>query len=393
MKRLWKHATSILLLAVMLFTNVMTVRADGTTTLYLSTNDNIGVGDSVSVTIKATDSDTITVKYTDSVLKFESCSVDSSTDGNSIQYTAKEATIKFSGAAEGKANIIVTPSVLTGSSAMVIVSGGASAETQQDQPEEQPQEQPENVEEAPISGSSFSGNGVGTITVTTPEAPLAAGFVETSLTNENGEAVTAYHLADVDSPFYYFYGTSEDGNTSWFVYDSTYQTLGRADTSVVSAAAVSPAENEATEDVEEAETSTSLTSKLQTLKIYKFRRLIAVIFFLIVVALMIVINIRLKKSDDEYDDDDDFFEEYGEAQESSDALETTSKRRKHIVEDEPVNHTVSTVEKNAPTKTKQQPQPVEINNDFDLSDAIIKQVTKPSKKDEDDLTIIDFNDL
>ncbi|MBQ5385655.1 MAG: hypothetical protein IIU40_01245, partial [Lachnospiraceae bacterium] len=128
MKKFTKLAMGFLLLAVMIFANTGTVFAEGTTTIYLSTNDPIGVGDNISITIKASDSAPIKVLYTDSILGFVSCSNDSySTSGNSITFTGKEATIKFSGVAEGKANVIVSSEVLTGSSAQVTVTGSGNS--------------------------------------------------------------------------------------------------------------------------------------------------------------------------------------------------------------------------------------------------------------------------
>ena len=414
MKRISKLAMGLVLLVALAFGNVMTVQAEGTTTLYLSTNDPIGVGDTVSVRIKGTDSSTVTVKYTASVLTFVSCTNDSyKTDSNSVIFTGSEATIKFSGATEGTANVIVTSDALVGSSAQVVVSGGGSAapaeQTQEETPEEQPQE--ETTPEAPVEGAVVTGEAISAITVTTPENLLTPNFVETSFVTEDGTTVPAYRLQNTESDFYYVYGCTEDGNYAWFSYDAANHSLQRADTTLFTMSAssdtVSANDGQSTENGED-----SLSIKERAMKLYKYRRFFLILVFIVLIVLIVLFNRYLKKRDEEYDDEDedDFFSEYGEAQETRDARESraesretrASKRAREEEDDFDWGSVTVTsekqteeVEEKPAVKKPEVKKPVvhEVADDIDLSDAIVNQVMKPAKHEDDDLKIIDFNDL
>lgn len=429
MKRFSKLAMTMLLLAVMMFVNTCTVLAEGTTTIYLSTNDSIGVGDTISITIKGSDSASMKVLYTDSVLNFVSCTNDSyKTDGNAILYTGKEATIKFSGVAEGKANVIVSSDALTGSSAQVVVTGSAPADVQTEETPEEPTETSETSEtsdggvEVTEGGVVLSGAAMGSITVVAPEAVLSPMLVEAPLVLQDGTTATAYRLQNTDSAFYYVYGMAEDGSYDWYSYDSAHQTLQHADQSLFTSLSFTDTTVSETEEV----STESATWRDRAKQLYQFRKLILILMFVIGVALIVLLNIRMKRHDEEYDDDEgDFFAEYGEAQEASDAFETGKKRSvepevKTVIagKDElvhPQNDDISadisaaleatvlqteaeaTREVSALEKLQKKSKPAaaskqETDADFDLSDAIVKQVTKPSNA-SDDLKIIDFNDL
>ena len=412
MKKFTKLAMGFLLLAVMIFANTGTVFAEGTTTIYLSTNDPIGVGDNISITIKASDSAPIKVLYTDSILGFVSCSNDSySTSGNSITFTGKEATIKFSGAAEGKANVIVSSEVLTGSSAQVTVTGSGNntqeATPAEDAQEEQPQEQTtEETTEASGEAVSVSGGAVGPITVGTPDSLISSALMETTLVLEDGTNVPAYRLQNTDSDFYYFYGMTEDGNGGWYSYDNANHTLQRADTTLFTSISSGEGEVVSGDDgaTEETEQGESLKERAQ--RLYKNRKLLVVIAFVVLIGLIIFFNIRMKMRDDEFDDEeDDFFEEYGEAQARRDAIEDSKETSKEIPRETAPQPKVRTVVAGKEDIAKKDDEDISVDlsaaleetvrktEHMDLSDAIVKQVTKPSKKDEDDLHIIDFNDL
>ena len=110
--------------------------------------------------------------------------------------------------------------------------------------------------------------------------------------------------------------------------------------------------------------------------------------------------------DDEFDDEeDDFFEEYGEAQARRDAIEDSKETSKEIPRETAPQPKVRTVVAGKEDIAKKDDEDISVDlsaaleetvrktEHMDLSDAIVKQVTKPSKKDEDDLHIIDFNDL
>jgi hypothetical protein len=110
----------------------------------------------------------------------------------------------------------------------------------------------------------------------------------------------------------------------------------------------------------------------------------------------------MKMRDDEFDDEeDDFFEEYGEAQARREAIENAKETSKATAQ-QPKVRTVVAGKENLAKKDEEDisvdlsaalEETVRKTEHIDLSDAIVKQVTKPSKKDEDDLHIIDFNDL
>ena len=418
MKKISKLAMGVVLLVALAFSNVMTVQAEGTTTLYLSTNDSIGVGDTISVRIKGTDSSTVTVKYTADVLSFVSCTNENyKTDSNSVIFTGQEATIKFSGASEGKANVIVTSDALVGSSAQVVVSGGgtgaAPEEPQEETSEEQPQE--EAPAETPAESVVLSGEAISAINVTTPETLLTSNFVETSFVTDDGATVPAYRLQNTESDFYYVYGCTEDGTYDWYSYDAANHSLQRADATLFamggSSEDVSADNGETKQDGEE-----SLSLKDRAMKLYKYRRFFLILVFIILIGLIIWFNRYLKKRDEELDDEDedDFFAEYGEAQETRDARESraetrASKRASKEEDDFDWGSVTVTSEKQTDEKAQERPPPKveaevkkatvkkpevqDVEDDIDLSDAIVKQVMKPAKNEDDDLEIIDFNDL
>ncbi len=417
MKKFTKLAMGFLLLAVMIFANTGTVFAEGTTTIYLSTNDAIGIGDNISITIKASDSAPIKVLYTDSILGFVSCSNDSySASGNSITFTGKEATIKFTGSAEGKANVIVSSEVLTGSSAQVTVTGSgnsAQEEKSDEKPEEQQEEQTQE-EKPEVSGDavSVSGSAVGPIIVGTPDSLLSSAFMESTLVLEDGTNVPAYRLQNVESDFYYFYGSDADGNSSWYCYDAAHGTLQQADTTVFSASALTGDNATIDTDLND-DTEKSSVFKTGVQKLYNIRRLLVVILFIFLIGLIILFNIHMKKRDEEFDDE--FFEEYGEAQAKLDEIENDKNNRRgkeneiiarkksSLAQDEDVDmpidlslvleETVYKSEKEEDSHSHSTQNEATQNDGIDLSEAIVNQVLKPSQENEDDLHIIDFNDL
>jgi|GEM_PF-2743049 len=120
-----------LILSLSLFLSVnLTSFAEGTTTIYLS-GSSVDVGDSVSVTVTGSESGSITVKYTSAILSLQSVSgADYSAEGNTVTFTGTTATLTFSTAAEGTANVIVSSDSLSGSSAAISVGSTASETTE-----------------------------------------------------------------------------------------------------------------------------------------------------------------------------------------------------------------------------------------------------------------------
>ena len=123
-KRVFAGLLSVMFL---LTVSVMSVKAVGNTTIYLS-GSSISVGETLTVDISGSESSKLKIKYTQEVLSLTGCSVSEYTqDGNTISVSAKDVKLTFTGAASGKANIIVTSDSLTGSSAAITVGDGAAA--------------------------------------------------------------------------------------------------------------------------------------------------------------------------------------------------------------------------------------------------------------------------
>ena len=127
MIKLFKRAVSFAAIAVMVFAFNIVAMAQGTTTINVS-KSSASVGDSITVSITATESGTITVKYTASMLSLSSCSVSGYTsEGNAVSFSGKQGDIVFSAAAEGTASIIVSSSANSGSSTTLTIGGSSSS--------------------------------------------------------------------------------------------------------------------------------------------------------------------------------------------------------------------------------------------------------------------------
>lgn len=123
--------------------------AQGTTMISVSKNAP-AVGDSVTISVTASESGTITVKYTSSMLTFSSCNVSGySASGNTVSFSGKNGDIVFSATSAGTASIIVSSSSCSGSSTTLAIGGSAPAEpAAQEKPAETTQET--TVDEAPV---------------------------------------------------------------------------------------------------------------------------------------------------------------------------------------------------------------------------------------------------
>ena len=125
----FKRSLGLMLAVLMIAVYSPVVFAAGTTTLYMS-GTSIGVGDTLTVDVSATEQSKLTIKYTSAILDFSSCSdANYTTDGNAIVVDAKDVTLKFKGASAGKANLIVTSDTQTGSSAAITVSDNGTTPT------------------------------------------------------------------------------------------------------------------------------------------------------------------------------------------------------------------------------------------------------------------------
>lgn len=173
MNKLFKRAVSFAAIAVMVFAFNIVAMAQGTTTINVS-KSSASVGDSITVSITATESGTITVKYTASMLSLSSCSVSGYTsEGNAVSFSGKSGDIVFSAAAEGTASIIVSSSANSGSSTTLTIGGSSSSSststasestteettTTEETVEENTETTEETTEETPAATTSTSGVG------------------------------------------------------------------------------------------------------------------------------------------------------------------------------------------------------------------------------------------
>ena len=169
MNKLFKRTINIIAIGIMVFAMNMVALAQGTTTIAVS-KSSASVGDSITVSITATESGTVTVKYTSSMLTLSSCSVSGySSQGNSVSFDGKTGDVVFSAAAEGTASIIVSSSSCSGSSTTLTIGGGSAAAAEAPaEPEpaaEEPEEEPAEPAEQPeaTAPAAPSGSAVGTL--------------------------------------------------------------------------------------------------------------------------------------------------------------------------------------------------------------------------------------
>lgn len=125
------------------------VAAAGTSQISFSKNQ-VTVGDSFTVSVKASESSSITLKFSSSVVTLTDAG-GGSASGNGVSFSGTKITCRFTAAAAGKADFIVSSSdgAVTGSSASLTVAAAeAPAETPAETPET-PAETPAETPEAP----------------------------------------------------------------------------------------------------------------------------------------------------------------------------------------------------------------------------------------------------
>ncbi|RHP99261.1 hypothetical protein DW996_11465 [Roseburia sp. AM51-8] len=81
--------------------------AEGTTTIHMSA-DSLSVGDTLSVTVTASESGSISLRYNADVLQFAGSSASYTTDGNTITFEGTSATLQFTAASQGQSSLIVS---------------------------------------------------------------------------------------------------------------------------------------------------------------------------------------------------------------------------------------------------------------------------------------------
>ncbi|WP_033154426.1 hypothetical protein [Pseudobutyrivibrio ruminis] len=263
MNKLFKRAVSFAAIAVMVFAFNIVAMAQGTTTINVS-KSSAAVGDSITVSISATESGTITVKYTASMLSLSSCSVSGYTsEGNAVSFSGKEGDIVFSAASEGTASIIVSSSANSGSSTTLTIGGSSSTSSTSTATESSTEETAaeatteeatetteETTEETPVETTATSGVGTlnsdggfdidGVAYVVSErfsDSDMPAGFSKTTVTigsstysEPTNGALTLLYLKPADntsgSGVFYLYN-AEAGTVSPFLM------LGTADSYVI----------------------------------------------------------------------------------------------------------------------------------------------------------------
>ncbi len=220
----------------------LTAFADGTTMIYLSEKD-IGVGDTLKMTVSGSEKSTITVRYNASVLNFSNCDAAGyTTNGNAITFSGKSAVITFKAASEGKSNLIVASDKLTGASTAVNVGGGSSAassdndddenatqtsqQTDNTQQEEDTQETDQNnstADDASDSQSSengdFSYNGITyVVSERFKDSEVPAGFTKKTL-EIHGKSYNE-PVNDTMTLLYLKPASNTSGSGEFYVYDT-----------------------------------------------------------------------------------------------------------------------------------------------------------------------------
>lgn len=337
--------------------------AEGTTTIHMS-SANVSVGDTLSVTVTASESGKISLRYNDHVLKFSGSSASYTTDGNTITFEGTTATLEFTGLSQGSSGLIVSSPTITGSSASVQVNGTA-AETTEPSSQDTTNQAQTAEGQFEIDGVSyvvseryaenmiptgFSRTGVkidgytykelsnGTITLlylkradniagdgsfyqydeashtVTPFAMLGTAdkyvvlatpqsLLRDSFTETTltvGEQTVTAYKDGDDGDFYFVYGTNQDGVEGWFQYDKTDASIQRVNEQLLTQDTASAADDD---------NVVTTTGKDEYLgKWQKQRYLVAILLFVIVVLAVVIINLllsRKQRMDDDWADTDD----------------------------------------------------------------------------------------
>lgn len=398
MNKLFKRTLNIVLIGIMVFAMNIVALAQGTTTISVS-KSSAAVGDSITVSVTASESGTITVKYTSSMLTLSSCSVSGySSQGNSVTFDGKTGDLVFSATTAGTASIIVSSSSCSGSSTTLTIGGGSSsapaATTEEPAAEPEPAEEPVaeepaevEVTETPETTASPSGSAVGTLNADGgfdingvayvvseryKDNEIPSGFDKTTIKigsstyseltngvitllylkpadntsgsgvfyvydeaagtvsnfvmlgsadkyvlvqdsaegpgsgfsqaviNVDGKDISCYTMDGTE--FFYVYGQNQDQVEGWFVYDQTYGTVSRMDSSVLNSSVESG--DDTTEAVETTETDAN-SSLRNTLSLY--RKIIMGLIILCVILLFFTINRAIKNRGEDDDFDGDVF--------------------------------------------------------------------------------------
>ena len=162
MNKMFKRILNFVVMAVFALAMNIVVFAQGTTMIAVSKNSP-AVGESVTVSVTASESGTVTVKYTSSMLNYVSCNASgASASGNTVTFTGTSGDIVFNVGSAGTASIIVSSSSCSGSSTTLAIGAGSTAQAEPAATEEAPVETEES--EAPAESTAVPTSGaVGTL--------------------------------------------------------------------------------------------------------------------------------------------------------------------------------------------------------------------------------------
>ncbi len=299
-----------------------TTTTSGTTGLYFSKN-SVTVGDSVKATITGSRSDTIKVRFTTSVLTLTNCTATGYTlSGNAVTFTGTKATLTFKATAAGSANVIVSATGLTGCSAKLNVQAAATQDTTPAAPAETPTPDPStDTNQTPENSNEVTINKVKYV-LQTPEK-LPTELLVSSEVKIGDATYPAYNLSGTDTSFYYLYASVDNGEASWYTYDSSAGSIQKTNDDVfelVHGKSGSEDKNKPAEAKEGKKTKDSNTNFIAAIKdkineIGKTKVMAAAGILLLAIIIIIIINLIFSKKrrnedvfeDEEDEDTDDWF--------------------------------------------------------------------------------------
>ena len=288
--------------------------AEGTTTIHMSA-DSLSVGDTLSVTVTASESGSISLRYNADVLQFAGSSASVQVAGGTgdmnkqqTQDTQDTATQAADGqfVIDGVAYVVSErypeSAIPAGfSRTRVTIDGYAYRELSNGSITILYLKRADNTagdgvfyqyDEAMNTVTPFTmlGTAEQYVVLATPDSLLRDSFTETTLT-VGDQTVSVYKEGD-DSDFYFVYGTNQDGVTGWFQYDNTDGSIQRVNEDLLSQ------DTTAEEPVTTAAGSDEYFGKWQ-----KQRYLVAILLFVIVVLAVVIINLLLSRRRREEEED------------------------------------------------------------------------------------------
>lgn len=389
-------------------------------------SDSVNVGDTIVVTVSGADK-SFSLSYDNNMLTL----VDGpgTASGNKIKVKSTGGQFTFQGEASGNADMVLSVGGTNIASCVIPVnassdteaSAGSDTDSETDTSSEPDTSSENTTSEASSDTKKYSqktylGKKSFNVTPEKPEYLLSARMIQTTLVTKHITTELAYRLKDGAGDFYYIYGTDNDGNVGWFMWDDGAQRLSAADSYALS---LIPDTDETAADSEE---SSGLVTRVKSLISSKNRMPLIIIICIVIAAIIIIAVVRHRRYDDydEYDDDDDvdddddtsgadsegsddekkksggikFFKVTPETAILPDITEQISEKEAAATDDlsdkiaDQLSHDVT--EELSETKTDREIFEEGLND----SEETEAYVPKPRKKsNEDDLNIVDLNDL